>query len=79
MREIAELKKLAEEQVVSAKNAKKIREQKALIWDFEKCKEKGCKYTYRQKFHCSTYGCVHCFSEWSQNHIPFEDKYEVKK
>ena len=76
---IEELKKLSDEQVVSAKNAREIREQEALIWDFSKCKEKGCIYTYRQKYHCGTYGCVHCFSEWSQNHIPFEDKYEPKE
>lgn len=79
MKVIEELKKLAEEQVVSARNAKKICEKESLIWDFEKCKEKGCVYTYRQKFHCGTYGCVHDMSEWTQNHIPFTDEYEQKK
>jgi hypothetical protein len=79
MKIIEELKKLSDEQIASAENARKICEQEALIWDFKKCKEKGCVYTYRQKFYCGTYGCVHSMSEWTQNNIPFDDKYEQKK
>ena len=79
MVDIKELKDLADKQFESAELARKICEQKELVWDFEKCKEKGCKYTYRQKFHCGTYGCIHSMSEWTQNHIPYSDKYEPKE
>lgn len=76
MKIIEELKKLSDEQVLSAEKAREICTQKKLIWTFKECKEKHCKYTYRQKFHCGIYGCVHNFAEWTQNHVPFEDRYE---
>ena len=82
-KKIEELEKLATEmRRVNAKirnEAKRICEEEQMIWSFKTCKEKGCKWTYRQKLWCGTYGCIHSFSDWTGDDIPYEDKFAPKE